>query len=79
VRGRSDSTCRTRGEPQHQIEEFFAARTSETSLDIQRWTELEQQVVTKWRWWSTAELQAEGVQFFPEHLVDLVRLADELV
>jgi len=68
-----------RGEPQHQIEEFFAARTSETLLDGNGWTQLEQQAVTGWRWWSPAELQAEGVRFFPENLVDLVRVADELV
>lgn len=67
------------GEPQHQVEEFFAVRTSETSLSIHGWTELEQQAMTMWRWWSTAELQTAGVRFFPEDLLDLVRLADQLV
>lgn len=67
------------GEPQHQVEHFFAARTSETALSIHGWTQLEQRAMTAWRWWSTAELEDEDVSFFPENLVDLVRRADELV
>ncbi|MCI2423552.1 NUDIX domain-containing protein [Saccharopolyspora sp. K220] len=67
------------GEPQHQIEHFFAARTSDTSLSIHGWTELEQRAMTTWRWWSTKELETAGVQYFPSSLLDLVRLADVLV
>jgi hypothetical protein len=68
------------GEPQHQVEHFFAARTRDTSLSDQGWTELEKAAMTTWRWWTTDELEAEGgVQYFPDNLVDLVRLADALV
>ena len=67
------------GEPQHQVEHFFAARTRDTSLSVDGWTELERQAVTTWRWWSCEELETADVRFFPHNLVDLVRLADTLV
>jgi ADP-ribose pyrophosphatase YjhB (NUDIX family) len=67
------------GEPQHQVEHFFAARTSDISLCALGWTELEQRATTTWRWWSTDELETEGIRFFPSNLVELVRLADALV
>jgi hypothetical protein len=35
--------------------------------------------MTTWRWWAMQELEAEGVQYFPGNLVDLVGLADALV
>lgn len=61
------------------MEEFFVAGTDETALNIHGWTDLEQRAMTSWRWWSPAELEAEGARFFPENLVDLVRLANTLV
>lgn len=67
------------GDPQHQVEHFFAARTSDTTLSDHGWTELERRAMTTWRWWTTDELEAGGVQYFPDNLVDLVRLADALV
>lgn len=67
------------GEPQHQVEHFFAARTADTSLIIDGWTGFEQRAMTTWRWWSTEELQTTGVEYFPDNLVELVRLADAKV
>jgi 8-oxo-dGTP pyrophosphatase MutT (NUDIX family) len=67
------------GDPQHQVEHFFAARTTDTSLSDHGWTELGRRTMTTWRWWTTEELEAEGVQYFPDNLVDLVRLVDALV
>jgi ADP-ribose pyrophosphatase YjhB (NUDIX family) len=67
------------GEPQHQVEHFFAARTSDTSLSVRGWTELERRATTTWRWWSTEELETEDIHYFPSNLVELVRLADALV
>ena len=64
------------GEPQHQVEHLFAARANDTALSNHGWTELEKAVITTWRWWSTEELAAEKVQYFPENLVDLVNFAD---
>lgn len=67
------------GEPLHQVEHFYAARTSDTELDDRGWTELEQKAVTTWRWWSADELSESSAQFYPEDLVDLTRRAAGLV
>lgn len=67
------------GEPQHQVEHFFAARTSDIVLRVGGWTELEQAAMTTWRWWSAEDLQAESVRAFPDNLVSLVLRASELV
>jgi ADP-ribose pyrophosphatase YjhB (NUDIX family) len=67
------------GEPQHQVEHFFAARTANVSLSDDGWTELERRAMTTWRWWSADELATSGVQYFPSNLLDLMRLADTLV
>jgi ADP-ribose pyrophosphatase YjhB (NUDIX family) len=67
------------GDPLHQVEHFFAARTSDTSLSDHGWTELEQRAMTTWRWWTMPELETEGVQYYPANLMNLVGLADALV
>ena len=67
------------GEPQHQIDHFFAARTTDSRLSTHGWTELEQRALTTWRWWSTDDLTSEDVQVFPDNLVNLIRQVSELV
>ena len=67
------------GERQRQVEHFFAARTTDTTLNSNGWTELEHKAMTTWRWWSTEDLETEDVQIFPENLGDLVRQATDLV
>lgn len=67
------------GEPQPQIEHYFAARTSELPLSRAGWTELERAAVTQWRWWSASELGADQVTYFPRNLVELISTATELV
>jgi len=67
------------GEPQHQIEHFFAARTSDTDVRVEGWTDLERRAVTSSRWWTAAELRAGSVQFFPANLVELMGQAGGLV
>lgn len=67
------------GEPRHQVEHFFAARTDQTTLTKEGWTDLEQRAVTTWRWWSVTDLQASEVTFYPDNLVDLLRRAADLV
>ena len=65
------------GVPRHQVEHFFAARTDGVvDVKVDGWTELERRAVTSWRWWSTDELEASDVTYFPENLVQLVRRAD---
>lgn len=67
------------GVPRHQVEHFFAARTAATALDVDGWTDLERRAMTAWRWWSVEQLQHEGIEYFPENLIELVRLADAQV
>lgn len=67
------------GEPQHQVEHFFTARTEQTTLSKEGWTALAQRAVTTWHWWSAADLQASEVAFHPEDLIDLMRRAADLV
>lgn len=64
------------GVPRHQVEHFFTARTDDVDVIVDGWTEVERRTVMSWRWWSTDELAASGVVFFPENLVQLVRRAD---
>jgi 8-oxo-dGTP pyrophosphatase MutT (NUDIX family) len=67
------------GTPLHQVEHFFAARTCETCVGVEGWTDVERQAVTSSRWWTADELRRASVQYYPANLVDLVRRADELV
>lgn len=67
------------GFPQHQVEWFFAARTTDLSVAASGWTELEKQVVIQWRWWSMTELGITDVCYFPDNLVDLIHVASNLV
>jgi 8-oxo-dGTP pyrophosphatase MutT (NUDIX family) len=53
------------GQPQHQIEHYFAARTHDVRLDAEGWTDLERRAVTSWRWWTSAELEGRPVDYFP--------------
>lgn len=67
------------GEPQHQVEHFFAARTDSTDLSDSNWTELERTAMTTWRWWSADDLEGASIRYFPENLPELVREAANLV
>ncbi|HEY0117391.1 MAG TPA: NUDIX domain-containing protein [Cellulomonas sp.] len=63
------------GVPCHQVEHFFAARTDDTTVGVDGWTELERRAVTTWRWWPVDDLEASGVRYYPENLLSLVRHA----
>lgn len=67
------------GRPQHQVEHFFAARTTQTSLNTLGWTELECETMSTWRWWTIDELTSTTVRYFPDNLAELVRSADALL
>jgi 8-oxo-dGTP pyrophosphatase MutT (NUDIX family) len=67
------------GTPQHQVGLFFAARTQDTCVRVDGWTDLERQAVTSSRWWSADELRDAPIQYYPKNLVELVRRAAELV
>lgn len=67
------------GDPQHQIEHFFAARTGDIEVSVEGWTDLERRAVTSSRWWTAAELESGSVSFFPVNLVELMHQAAVLV
>jgi 8-oxo-dGTP pyrophosphatase MutT (NUDIX family) len=67
------------GAPQHQVEHYFAARTGDTRVRVDGWTDLERRAVTSSRWWTADELRSATVQYFPQNLADLVLRADALV
>ncbi|GGC50776.1 NUDIX hydrolase [Brevibacterium sediminis] len=67
------------GEPQHQVEHFFAARTDVTDLSDSNWTALERTAMTTWRWWSADDLEDAPIRYFPENLSELIREAADLV
>jgi 8-oxo-dGTP pyrophosphatase MutT (NUDIX family) len=67
------------GAPQHQVEHFFAARTDDTCVKVDGWTELERRAVTSSRWWTADELRGASVQYYPANLADLVDRADKLI
>lgn len=67
------------GEPLHQVEHYFAARTDAVLLSRDGWTELERAVTTRWKWWSADELREGDVTYFPADLPELIEQAAELV
>lgn len=67
------------GDPQQQIEHFFAARTGDIRVSAEGWTDLERRAVTSSRWWTAAELEAGSVSYFPVNLVALMHQAAVLV
>ncbi|WP_344251235.1 NUDIX hydrolase [Brevibacterium sanguinis] len=68
------------GERVHQTEHFFAARvTAASALQSGGWTELERVAMTRWRWWSQADLKSATATYFPRNLPQLVTRASELV
>ena len=43
-----------------------------TDLDRSRWTQIEQDTVLGWRWWSADELRATSERFWPADLPDVL-------
>jgi 8-oxo-dGTP pyrophosphatase MutT (NUDIX family) len=76
---RRDIDFMNHGDPQHQIEHFFAARTPDTDLTDSNWTALEQKAMTTWRWWGADELESATITYFPENLPELIREATTMV
>ena len=74
-----DFTFMNHGEPQPQVEHYFATRTHTTDLATGGWTDLERRAVTAWRWWSADELATTELTYFPENLGELLRGATDLV
>lgn len=60
------------GMPVSADERYFLVRAPSDVIDTGGHTALEQRVMTRWRWFTLAELAAHDEQCFPEDLADLV-------
>jgi 8-oxo-dGTP pyrophosphatase MutT (NUDIX family) len=49
-----------------------------TDLDRSRWTQIEQDTVLGWRWWSADELRATSERFWPADLPDVLDRVDRV-
>ena len=61
------------GEHMMADERYFVVRTGSDSLSRERWTALEQEVMTEHRWWSRAELAQTQDVIFPDNLAEMLR------
>lgn len=61
------------GVPVTADERYFLIRTDHVDIDTRGHTALEQRVMTRWRWFSLAELAAHDEHYFPEDLIEMVR------
>ena len=66
------------GVPVEADERYFLVRVRETAIDTARHTALEQRVMTRWRWFTPAELAAHDEPFFPEDLAEMLAMTEAL-
>jgi 8-oxo-dGTP pyrophosphatase MutT (NUDIX family) len=62
----------TTGEHVMADERFFVVRAAGEAVSSEHWTELELEVMTEHRWWSTDDLAQTSDRFFPENLLDML-------
>lgn len=60
------------GEWLEQSEEYYLCRLSSADVVTAGWTELEQRVVSGYRWWSVPELLVTSEVVYPEGLAELL-------
>ena len=60
------------GETVRADERFFLIRAGALSISDDRWTELEREVMSAHRWWSSAELLATTDQVWPGDIPDIL-------
>ncbi|MBX9880683.1 MAG: NUDIX domain-containing protein [Sphingomonas sp.] len=60
------------GVPVDADERYFLVRVGDTVIDTARHTALEQRVMTRWRWFTLAELAAHDEPYFPEDLAEIL-------
>lgn len=62
------------------IERYFVARVARPEISVDRWTELELQVISGYRWWAWDEILASDDTFVPrslkQFLPDILKGAD---
>lgn len=61
------------GVPYRQVEQFFLVRATATDVDTSRWTQIEIDTMSEWRWWTMAELDATTDVVYPEGLATILR------
>ncbi len=64
------------GVPVDADERYFLVRVGDTAIDTARHTALEQRVMTRWRWFTLAELAAHDEPYFPEDLAEILAQAE---
>lgn len=60
------------GVPVSADERYFLVRAPGAAIDTGGHTALEQRVMTRWRWFTPAELARHDEAYFPEDLIDLI-------
>lgn len=59
-----------------QHECFFAVRVDRFDPVTDGWTEVERRAVHDWRWWTAEEIAVSDETFYPERLLDWLRMWD---
>ena len=54
------------------IEHYYLVRVERPEVTVDRWTELEIQVISQYRWWSLEEIRASEDVFVPRGLRELL-------
>ena len=67
-----DHTVRMMGQWYHAVERYYLARTPQSRISVDSWTELEVRMIQEYRWWSLEEIQASGDIFVPRQLGTLL-------
>lgn len=60
------------GVPVSADERYFLVRAPSDAIDTASHTELEQRVMTRWRWFTTDELAAHDEAYFPQDLIAMI-------
>jgi 8-oxo-dGTP pyrophosphatase MutT (NUDIX family) len=65
-------TARIQGRWYRVHERYFVARTMDSRILVNEWTELELQAIKEYRWWTIAEIVASNDLFVPRRLAELL-------
>lgn len=61
------------GVPVAADERYFLVRVDKAAIDTAGHTELERRVMTRWRWFTPAEIAAHPERIYPEDLIELLQ------
>lgn len=60
-------------------EYFFAAKApSDLTISCDNWTAYEREVIAGYKWWSIDEIIATSEKIFPDNLLDLLEIAQQV-